>query len=249
MSISPIMVLTGASRGIGHAIAKRFSDGGWRVITCSREDVPEACAAEKRWLGHIPTDLGDADSVEDFIAATRKLLNGEHLTALVNNAAQSPKTTNRERIGCLDGDMDEWYKVFDLNFFTPLRLCRGFANLLGNDSEDYTASIINITSIAGHAIHPLAGSHYSVSKAALSAMTKELAVELATRGIRVNAIAPGEIVTSMIGPEYEPLVDRIPLGRMGHVDEVAGCVWQMCQPDFRYVTGAEIFVTGGQHLL
>jgi NAD(P)-dependent dehydrogenase (short-subunit alcohol dehydrogenase family) len=109
-------------------------------------------------------------------------------------------------------------------------------------------SIVNITSIAGHAIHPFAGSAYSVSKAALSALTREMAVEFADLGVRVNAVAPGEIETAMIGPEYEALIPRIPMHRLGTSDEVAAAVFQLCSSDFAYVTGTEIFVTGGQHL-
>src|SRR5438876_9909610 len=107
-------------------------------------------------------------------------------------------------------------------------------------------SIVNITSIAGHAIHPFAGSAYSVSKAALSALTREMAVEFAELGVRVNAVAPGEIETAMLGPEYESLIPRIPMHRMGKPEEVASAVFQLFGGDFSYVTGTEIFVTGGQ---
>ena len=76
-----------------------------------------------------------------------------------------------------------------------------------------------------------------------------MAGEFAPLGVRVNAIAPGEIETAMIGPEYEALIPRIPMGRMGSPAEVAGVIFQLCGPDFSYVTGAEIFLTGGQHLV
>ena len=135
-----------------------------------------------------------------------------------------------------------------MNFFTPLALCRGFAPALGRGAKSGGAAIVNITSIAGHAIHPFAGSAYSTSKAALSALTRELSVEFAQLGVRVNAVAPGEIETEMIGDEYEPLIARIPLQRMGTAGEVAGCVFRLCDADFGYVTGTEVFVTGGQHL-
>ncbi len=73
-------------------------------------------------------------------------------------------------------------------------------------------------------------------------------MELAELGVRVNAVAPGEIETAMIGPEYEALIPRIPMHRLGTPDEVASAVYQLCNSDFAYVTGTEIFVTGGQHL-
>ena len=162
----------------------------------------------------------------------------------MNNAAISPKTSFKERLGVLNGDVDAWREVFELNFFAPLILARGFAKPLHKGK----GSIVNITSIAGHAIHPFAGSAYSTSKAALSALTRELAVEFANLGVRVNAVAPGEIATAMVGPEYEALIPRIPMGRMGSTSEVAGVVYQLCGSDFSYVTGTEIFLTGGQHL-
>ncbi len=239
------VVLTGASRGIGHATVKRVSAAGWQIITCSRDDVPEECKRDPNWSHHIPTDLGDGASLESFVVRINELLDGGALAALVNNAAISPKTTYQERLGCLNGDIEAWRRVFDLNLFAPLTLARGFAGALHRAE----GSIVNITSIAGHAIHPFAGSAYSISKAALSALTREMAVEFAELGVRVNAVAPGEIATEMVGPEYEALIPRIPLNRMGTPEEVAAIVFRMCSDDFGYVTGSEVFVTGGQHLL
>lgn len=271
------LILTGASRGIGHATVKRFSDEGWQIITCSRDPVPEHCKRDPNWTTHIPMDLGDPADVERFIAEAVDILGDQPLNALVNNAALSPKTDFQERLGCLNGSLDDWREVFQLNFFTPLALARGFSIALaraaragaaetseagqngggqnGNGSGESApagkrvgGAIVNITSIAGHAIHPFAGSAYSTSKAALSALTRELAVEFAELGVRVNAVAPGEIETEMIGEEYEPLINRIPMHRMGTPEEVASTVFQLCNPDFGYVTGTEVFVTGGQHL-
>jgi NAD(P)-dependent dehydrogenase (short-subunit alcohol dehydrogenase family) len=237
-------ILTGASRGIGHATVRRFSQEGWRIISCSREDAPAECKRDPNWTHHIPADLADPRSRDEFIAKANAALAGQPLHALVNNAAVSPKTAYKERLGCLNGPIEGWRDVFELNFFAPLVLSRGFAAALGKGK----GAIVNITSIAGHAIHPFAGSAYSTSKAALSALTREMAVEFAQLGVRVNAVAPGEIETDMIGPDYEPLITRIPMHRMGTPDEVAATVYQLCSPDFAYVTGTEIFVTGGQHL-
>lgn len=248
MDQKPTVILTGASRGIGHATVQRFSKEGWRVITCSREDIPDNCRYDPNWTHHIPTDLSNPDSVSHFIEKTREILGESGLEALVNNAALSPKTPFKERLGCLNGEISRWREVFELNFFTPLILARGFAAALGRKAKENGAAIVNITSIAGHAIHPFAGSAYSTSKAALSALTREMAVEFAELGVRVNAVAPGEIETEMIGPEYQPLVNRIPMKRMGSPEEVAACVYQLCNADFAYVTGTEVFVTGGQHL-
>lgn len=238
------VVLTGASRGIGHVTARRFLTEGWRVITCARAAIPEECRRDRNWAHHIEADLADPASTDAFVAEARKLLGDDPLHALVNNAGVSPKTTYKERLGVLNGSIDGWKQVFELNFFAPLRLARGFATALHRGK----GSIVNITSIAGHYVHPFAGSAYSTSKAALSGLTREMAAEFAQLGVRVNAVAPGEISTEMISAEYEALVPRIPLDRMGSPEDVAGTVFRLCTDDFAYVTGSEIFVTGGQHL-
>ncbi|RAU22083.1 oxidoreductase [Paramagnetospirillum kuznetsovii] len=238
------VVVTGASRGIGHAIARRFLAEGWRVITCARADVPKECMIDRNWAKHIVADLSDPGSAEAFVARANDVLGDAPLHALINNAGVSPKTPYKERLGVLNGSIDGWKEVFELNFYAPLRLARGFASALHRGK----GAIVNITSIAGHYVHPFAGSAYSTSKAALSGLTREMAAEMAQLGIRVNAVAPGEIRTEMISAEYEALVPRIPLERMGTTDDVAGTVFRLCGPDFDYVTGTEVFVTGGQHL-
>lgn len=238
------VIITGASRGIGHVTARRFLAEGWRVITCARAVIPEECKRDRNWAHHIAADLADPASADAFVTETMRLLAGDPLHALVNNAGVSPKTPYKERLGVLNGPIDGWKQVFELNFFAPLRLARGFATALHRGK----GCIVNITSIAGHYVHPFAGSAYSTSKAALSGLTREMAVEFAQLGVRVNAVAPGEIRTEMISAEYEALVPRIPLDRMGSPEDVAGTVYRLCTEDFAYVTGSEIFVTGGQHL-
>jgi NAD(P)-dependent dehydrogenase (short-subunit alcohol dehydrogenase family) len=238
------MLLTGASRGIGHATVKRFSDAGWRVVTVSRENVPAECKRDPNWTHHISADLADAAVVPRFLAEANEILGDAPLHALVNNAGVSPKTPFKERLGCLNGDLGGWQEVFQLNFFTPLMLSRGFAGALTRGR----GAIVNVTSIAGHAVHPFAGSAYSTSKAALSALTREMAVEFAQLGVRVNAVAPGEIETAMLSPETEVLIPRIPLHRLGSPEDVASTIYYLCGGESGYVTGTEIFVTGGQHL-
>ena len=238
------ILLTGASRGIGHATVKRFSDAGWRVITSSREAVPPECKRDPNWTQHITADLSQTQAVEGFVGAVLQELGDAPLHALINNAGVSPKTPFKERLGCLNGDLADWRQVFQLNFFTPVMLARGLAGLLSKGR----GAIVNVTSIAGHAVHPFAGSAYSTSKAALSALTREMAAEFAELGIRVNAVAPGEIETAMLSPETEVLLPRIPLHRLGTPEDVAATIFYLCSPESAYVTGTEIFVTGGQHL-
>ncbi len=238
------VLLTGASRGIGHATVQRFSNAGWRVITTSRDEVPPECKRDPNWTHHIPADLGDVRVVGRFVREVNDLLGDDPLHALVNNAGVSPKTPFKERLGCLNGDIADWHQVFQLNFFTPIELARGFAAALARGR----GAIVNITSIAGHAVHPFAGSAYSTSKAALSALTREMAVEFAQLGVRVNAVAPGEIETAMLSPDTEVLIPRIPLQRLGKPEDVASTIFYLCAEESSYVTGTEIFVTGGQHL-
>jgi NAD(P)-dependent dehydrogenase (short-subunit alcohol dehydrogenase family) len=239
------LLLTGASRGIGHSTVSFFSERNWEIITCSRDAPPEECRRDPNWSHHIRTDLGDSNAIEAFIVEANQLLEGRPLHALVNNAGWSPKSPIKERLGCLNGDIEAWRQVFELNFFAPLRLSRGLAAALARGK----GAVVNVTSIAGHSIHPFAGSAYSTSKAALSALTRELANEFAELDVRVNAVAPGEIETAMLSPETEVLIPRIPLHRLGQPKDVASTIYYLCSEDSAYVTGTEIFVTGGQHLL
>lgn len=237
-------VITGASRGIGLATARCFLDRGWRIVTCSRESLPDDAKRDPNWIAHIPTDLSDTESLNAFVAKVGEILGDGPLHGLVNNAGISPKSPHKERLGCLNGDLGAWRQVFDLNFYAPLKLARGFAGALHRGK----GAIVNVTSIAGHRIHPFAGSAYSVSKAALSALTRELANEFAALDVRVNAVAPGEIETDMIQPEYEVLIPRIPMDRMGSPEDCARTIYFLCAEDSGYVTGTEIWITGGQHL-
>jgi len=239
-----VLLLTGASRGIGHATVKRFSDtGDWRIITCSRDAVPEECERDPNWSHHITADLGNPQDLDRFVVEASALLDGA-LHALVNNAGVSPKSPTRERLGCLDGDLEAWREVFQLNFFVPLSLSRAFSAPLA----EAKGAIVNITSIAGHHVHPFAGSAYATSKAALSALTREMASDFARVGVRVNAVAPGEIRTAMLSPETAMLLPRIPLNRLGGPEDVAGTIFFLCSEDAAYITGTEISVNGGQHI-
>lgn len=237
-------IVTGASQGIGHVTAQRFMREGWQVITCARQDVPAHCRLDPNWVHHIPTDLADPASLDAFVRKANEFLAGRPLHALVNNAGVSPKTPFKERLGVLNGTIDGWKQVFELNFFAPLKLARGFAGALHRGK----GAICNITSIAGHYVHPFAGSAYSTSKAALAGLTREMAAEFAQLGVRANAVAPGEIKTEMISADYEALIPRIPLDRMGSPEDVAAVVYRLCSDEFGYVTGTEVFVDGGQRL-
>jgi NAD(P)-dependent dehydrogenase (short-subunit alcohol dehydrogenase family) len=225
------LLLTGASRGIGHATVKRFSSAGWRVITCSRNPFPEDC----------PWEAGP--EIEAVKEIRRRLTNGR-LEALVNNAGISPKGAAGERLDTTTTDLKTWGHVFHVNFFAPVVLARGLI-------EELTAAkgaVVNVTSIAGSRVHPFAGAAYATSKAALAALTREMAHDLGPRGIRVNAIAPGEIETAILSPGTEKLVEQLPLRRLGQPEEVARTIYYLCTPESSYVTGVEIEINGGQHV-
>jgi NAD(P)-dependent dehydrogenase (short-subunit alcohol dehydrogenase family) len=240
MSEHPTVFITGASRGIGHATARYFVEQGWRAITCSRDQVPPNCGRDDRHQ-HITADLSDIAHLEMAIDQLTEILGDARLDALVNNAGFSPKGPNGERLGCLDGELAHWQEVFAINFFSPVFFSRTLAKRL----QEGAGAIVNITSIAGHRVHPFAGSAYSTSKAALWGLTRELAADLAPMGIRVNAVCPGEINTAILSPGTDQLVSRIPMRRLGSPTEVAAVVFYLCT-QASYVTGAEIPVNGGQ---
>jgi NAD(P)-dependent dehydrogenase (short-subunit alcohol dehydrogenase family) len=237
------LLLTGASRGIGHATVKRFSAAGWRVITCSRHPFPENCPWEAGPEDHIQVDLSDPASTDAAIAEVKTRLHGE-LHALVNNAAVSPKAEGGSRLGSIDTRRETWQHVFQVNFFAPIMLARGLLDEL----EAAKGSVVNVTSIAGSRVHPFAGTAYSTSKAALAALTREMASDFARHGVRVNAIAPGEIDTAMISPGTDKIVEHIPMHRLGTTDEVAKIIYVLCTDTSSYVNGAEIHINGGQHV-
>lgn len=240
------LVLTGASRGIGHAAVKRFSREGWRVITCSRQAFAEDCPWPAGPEDHIKVDLTDPEDVGSAVAEIRHRLevDGGRLDALVNNAAISPKLEGGKRMNSIETPMHVWRDVFQVNFFAPIILARG----LFKELAAAKGSIVNVSSIAGGRVHPFAGTAYATSKAALSSLTREMAADFGPHGIRVNAIAPGEIDTAILSPGTEKLVETIPMRRLGTTAEVADIIFFLCSQQASYVTGSEIHINGGQHV-
>jgi NAD(P)-dependent dehydrogenase (short-subunit alcohol dehydrogenase family) len=270
------LILTGASRGIGHATVKRFASAGWRVITCSRHAFPENCPWAAGPEDHIQVDLADPDDTLRAVAEMRERLPKTDgvgkLHALVNNAAISPKggavrdplsspvyggggsreQSEREteggaagtRLNTLTTARDLWRQVFEVNFFSTIWLAQGLVAELAAAH----GAIVNVTSIAGSRVHPFAGSAYATSKAALAALTREMAADMGPLGIRVNAIAPGEIDTAILSPGTEKLVESIPMRRLGAPEEVAKAIYYLCTEQSSYVAGAELHINGGQHV-
>lgn len=240
----PTLLLTGASRGIGHATVQYFSMRGWRVITCSRHPFPEGCPWPGGRENHIQLDLADPKSTIAAVAQIREQLADGKLQALVNNAGISPKGPSGERLNTFATDLADWGRVFHVNFFATVVLARE----LKDELIAAKGSIVNVTSIAGSRVHPFAGAAYATSKAALAALTRELAHDFGPYGVRVNAIAPGEVETGILSPGTDKIVETLPMRRLGLPKEVASTIYFLCSGESSYVTGTEIEINGGQHV-
>ena len=189
-------------------------------------------------------DLGNPYSIKQGLEEMRKRLDGGPLHALINNAGVSPKGQDGARLGAVDTDLDLWRHVFQVDFFAPIMLARGLVEELKRGN----ASIVNVTSIAGSRVHPFAGAAYATSKSALAALTREMSADFGPLGIRVNAIAPGEIDTAIVSPGTEKLANTLPLRRLGNPAEVADTIYFLCSKRSSYVSGAEIHIDGGEHI-
>ena len=239
------MLLTGASRGIGHATDKLFQEHGWRILTVSRQPFSEECRWPSARESHIQADLANLDQIDDLIAEVRSRLPNGELHGLVNNAGISPKGPGGSRLGVLASDAEVWTRVLNVNLISTALLARGLLPEL----EKAQGSIVNVTSIAGSRVHPFAGVAYAASKAGLASLTRELAHEFGPRGVRANAIAPGEISTSILSPGTDELVAaEVPMGRLGTPLEVARTIYFLCSTESSYINGAEIHINGGQHV-
>ncbi|MFK5978883.1 MAG: SDR family oxidoreductase [Rhizobiaceae bacterium] len=241
----PIVAVTGASRGIGHALVKRFYDLNWDVITLARTPFTNVCPWAEGIVKHVEVDLGNEESIRKAIERLMELIDGRGLNALINNAGISPKNKDGERLSATETPVSTMMQVQMVNLVAPLMLTRGLIEPL----RQVQGAVVNVTSIAGSRIHPFAGAAYATSKAALSALTRELAYEFDKTGVRVNAVAPGEIETSILSPGTDDLVaQQVPMKRLGRPEEVAEVVTFLCESASSYVNGAEIHINGGQHV-
>ena len=239
------MLLTGASRGIGHATVKVFQEQGWEILTVSRQPFSERCMWPSGKENHIQADLADISNMDALADIVRSKLKGGKLAAMVNKAGISPKGPNGERLGVRDTDAATWMHVMNVNLISTALLVRA----LTPELIEAKASIVNVTSIVGSRVHPFAGVAYAASKAALAALTRELAHEYGSLGVRVNAIAPGEISTDILSPGTEKIVnDLVPMKRLGTTLEVARTIRFLCSDESSYINGAEIHINGGQHV-
>jgi len=234
-------LITGSSRGIGLAIAQMLAERGAAVCLVARTEAGLYEAASiLRAAGHqVSTVAADISRAED---RTRVLAAQESgLDILVNNAGFNIRKP------ALDYDSDEWQTILQTNLVSAFELARAAHPLLKASGQ---ASLINISSVAG-LTHLRTGVPYAMSKSALNQMTRNLAVEWADDGIRVNAVAPWYIDTPLAqqvltDPDYrQAVLDRTPLKRIGTPQEVAGTVAFLCLPVAGYITGQVIPVDGG----
>ena len=237
-------LVTGASGGIGSAVARALAGQGARIaLSGSNAAKLEAFAAD---LGgdHVPLvcDLGDGAAVDALVPAAVDALGGK-LDILVNNAG-----VTRDNLVMRMKD-DEWDQVIRVNLEAAFRLARAAARPMMKARH---GRIISITSVVGATGNP-GQANYAASKGGLTAMSKALAQELASRGITVNCVAPGFIATAMTDdlPEAQKtaLNARIPAGHMGTGADIGAAVVYLASREAGYVTGQTIHVNGGMAML
>ena len=228
-------LVTGASGGIGAAIARRLHARGAAVVLSGRRrEALDSLAAD---LGQAATvvvaELGTAEAARTLAKAAGDI------DIIVNNAGVVDDSL------ALRLDDDRWQRVIDLNLSSAFHIIQP---LLRGMIRRRHGRVINITSVVGHTGNP-GQANYAAAKAGLAGMTKSLALEVAQRGITVNCVAPGFIDTAMTDQLPEALrgsiLDRIPAGRLGTADDVAAAVAWLAGEDAAYVTGQTIHVNGG----
>ncbi|MCC5984640.1 MAG: 3-oxoacyl-[acyl-carrier-protein] reductase [Rhodobacteraceae bacterium] len=236
-------LVTGASGGIGAAIARALHGAGAAVALSGTREAPlEALAAELGARAHVlPCDLFDAAAVDALPKSAATALGG--LDILVNNAG-----ITRDNLFMRMSD-DDWAAVLEVNLTATMRLCRAAIRPM---MKARWGRIVNIGSVVGSIGNP-GQANYAAAKAGMVGLSKALAHEVASRGITVNCVSPGFVETAMTGKltdeQRAGLMARVPAGRMGTPDEVAGAVLYLSSPVAGYVTGATLHVNGGMAML
>lgn len=236
-------LVTGASGGIGGAVAKALHGAGATVALSGTREAPlQELAAELGERAFVVTaNLSDAHAVEALPKAAAEAMGGVDI--LVNNAG-----ITRDNLFMRMSD-EEWQQVIDVNLTSSFRLCRA---VLRGMMKARWGRIVNISSVVGATGNPGQG-NYAAAKAGLVGMSKSLAYEVASRGITVNCVAPGFIETAMtekLNDEQKGrILTQIPAGRMGSAGDIAAAVLYLSSAEAGYVTGATLHVNGGMAML
>ena len=236
-------LITGASGGIGGQIAKSLHAAGATVgLSGTREAPLQELAAELGERAHVlPCNLSDAEAVNALPKQAVEAMGSVDI--LVNNAG-----ITRDNLFMRMSE-DEWNAVLEVNLTSTFRLCKG---VLRGMMKARWGRIVNISSVVGATGNPGQG-NYAAAKAGMVGMSKSLAYEVASRGITVNAVAPGFIETAMTDKlnddQKSAILTQIPAGRMGSSEEIAAAVLYLSSPEAGYVTGATLHVNGGMAML
>lgn len=234
-----VALVTGASRGIGKAIAAELVKRGLKVVGTATGEAGLAAIAETGAQG-VVLDVNDAAGIESVVEAVARQHGALHV--LVNNAG-----ITRDTLAMRMKD-DDWDAVLDTNLKAVFRLSRAVMRTM---MKQRYGRIVNITSVVGASGNP-GQANYAAAKAGVAGMTRALARELGSRGITVNCVAPGFIATDMTEalPEAQKqaLLGQIPLGRLGRAQEVAAAVAFLASPAAGYITGCELHVNGGMFM-
>ena len=236
-------LVTGASGGIGAAVARALHGAGATVaLHGTRAEALETLKAELGERAHVvPADLSDRDAAEVLAGQAAEAMGG--LDILVNNAGLT-----RDNL-FLRMSPEEWDRVLAVNLTAAFLLSK--ASLRGMMKARW-GRIVNVTSVVGHTGNPGQG-NYAAAKAGLTAMTKSLAAEVASRGITVNCVAPGFIATAMtdkLNDEQKArILGQIPAGRMGSPEDCATAVLYLASAEAAYVTGQTLHVNGGMAMI
>jgi 3-oxoacyl-[acyl-carrier protein] reductase len=236
-------LVTGASGGMGAAIARALhAQGANVVLSGTRRERLEALATEMGERAFVcPADLRDAAEPSALIESAEQVAGPLHI--LVNNAGMT-----RDMLALRMSDLD-WQAVLDIDLSAPFRLARA---ALRGMLRRRRGRIINISSIVG-ATGNAGQANYAAAKAGLVGMSKSLALEVASRGITVNVVAPGFVETAMTGAltdaQKTKLAEQIPLGRIGQPEDVAGAVAFLASDAAAWITGSTLHVNGGMAML